>query len=186
MTTDALHEPPLMAHLLVDGLNRYNDEPCLCLGDTIATYREVRETTSQMIQALQSFGLSKGSKVAVLSANRPEVLSNIAAMQLTGCIGTPLHPLGSLDDHAYVLEAAEIDTLVYDASVFEATLAAALKARVPALRNLLAFGPTEAGEDYLALPQASSHSHWLLRTLHPTMSPRSTLPAAPPANPKGS
>ena len=37
MTTDALHEPPLMAHLLVDGLNRYNDEPCLCLGDTIAS-----------------------------------------------------------------------------------------------------------------------------------------------------
>ena len=55
----------------------------------------------------------------MISANRPEVLSNIAAMQLAGCIGTPLHPLGSLDDHAYVLEAAEIDTLVYDASVFD-------------------------------------------------------------------
>ena len=128
MTTDALHEPPLMAHLLVDGLNRYNDEPCLCLGDTIATYREVRETTSQMIQALQSFGLSKGSKVAVLSANRPEVLSNIAAMQLTGCIGTPLHPMGSMDDHCYVLEAAEIDALVFDPSVFDAH-ATALKER---------------------------------------------------------
>jgi fatty-acyl-CoA synthase len=71
-------------------------------------------------------------------------------MQIAGCIGTPLHPLGSLEDHAYVLEAAEIDTLVYDASTFE-DVAAALKARVPGLRNLLAFGPTEVGEDYLAL-----------------------------------
>ena len=34
------------------------------------------------------------------------------SMQLAGCIGTPLHPLGSLDDHAYVLAAAEIDALV--------------------------------------------------------------------------
>ena len=66
--------------------------------------------------ALQSKRLGKGSRIAVISANRPEVLSNIAAMQLNGCIGTPLHPLGSLDDHAYVLNAAEIDTLVFDAS----------------------------------------------------------------------
>ena len=150
MSNDALYHPPLMPHLLVEGLNRYNDEPCLFLGDKVASYREVRETTSRMVQALQSKGLGVGSRVAVISANRPEVLSNIAAMQLAGCIGTPLHPLGSLEDHAYVLEAAEIDTLVYDASVFEAH-AAALKERVPALRNLLGFGPTEAGDDYLAL-----------------------------------
>ncbi len=115
-----------MPHLLIDGLNRYNDEPCLFLGDKVASYRDVRESTSQMVQALQSKGLGVGSKIAVISANRPEVLSNIAAMQINGCIGTPLHPLGSLDDHAYVLEAAEIDTLVYDASVFE-ELAVALK-----------------------------------------------------------
>ena len=150
MATDALHHQPLMPHLLIDGLNRYNDEPCLFLGDKVASYRDVREHTSQMVQALQSRGLGVGSRIAVISANRPEVLSNIAAMQLAGCIGTPLHPLGSLEDHAYVLEAAEIDTLVYDASVFDSH-AAALQERVPALVNMLGFGPTEAGDDYLAL-----------------------------------
>ena len=89
MSTEALYEPPLMAHLLIEGLNRYNDEPCLFLGDKVASYKEVRESTSQMVQALKSKGLGVGSRVAVISANRPEVLSNIAAMQLTGCIGTP-------------------------------------------------------------------------------------------------
>jgi fatty-acyl-CoA synthase len=150
MTTEALRHQPLMPHLLIDGLNRYNDEPCLFLGDKVASYKEVRESTSQMVQALQSKGLGVGSRVAIISANRPEVLSNIAAMQLNGCIGTPLHPLGSLDDHVYVLEAAEIDTLVYDAALFE-EVAGALKERVPALKNMLGFGPTEVGEDYLAL-----------------------------------
>ena len=150
MTTEALREQPLMAHLLIDGLNRYHDEPCLFLGDKVATYKDVRERASQMVQALQSKGLGVGSRVAVISANRPEVLANIAAMQLTGCIGTPLHPLGSLDDHAYVLEAAEVETLIFDASVFE-ELAGALKARVPGLKNLLGFGPNATGDDYLAL-----------------------------------
>ena len=150
MSTDSLHHPPLMPHLLIEGLNRHNEEPCLFLGDKVASYREVRESTSQLVQALQSKGLGIGSRIAVISANRPEVLSNIAAMQIAGCIGTPLHPLGSPDDHAYVLEAAEIDTLIYDSSVFE-EVAAALKEKVPGLINLLAFGPTEVGEDYLAL-----------------------------------
>jgi fatty-acyl-CoA synthase len=150
MSTDALHHPPLMPHMLIDGLNRYHDEPCLFLGDKVASYKEVRESTSQMVQALQSKGLGVGSRIAVISANRPEVLSNIAAMQLNGCIGTPLHPLGSLDDHAYVLQAAEIDTLVYDASLFE-EVAATLQQKVPGLKNMLGFGPTEVGEDYLAL-----------------------------------
>jgi fatty-acyl-CoA synthase len=150
MSIDKLHQPPLMPHLLVEGLNRYHDEPCLLLGDTVASYRQVRESTSQMVQALQSSGLGVGSRVAIISANRPEVLSNIAAMQLTGCIGTPLHPLGSLEDHAYVLEAAEIDTLIYDSSLFDDHVAQ-LKARVPGLRQLLAFGPSKHGVDYLAL-----------------------------------
>ena len=150
MTESALHHPPLMPHLLVEGLNRFDDEPCLFLGNKVASYREVRESTSQMVQALQAKGLGKGSRIAVISANRPEVLSNIAAMQLAGCIGTPLHPLGSLDDHAYVLEAAEIDALVFDASLFDAH-AAKLKEKVPGLKHLLGFGPTQTGEDYLAL-----------------------------------
>lgn len=150
MTTGRLYDPPLMPHLLVEGLNRYDDEPCLLVGDKVASYREVRESTSQMVQALRARGLGKGSRIAVISANRPEVLSNIAAMQLAGCVGTPLHPLGSLDDHVHVLKAAGIDALVYDAAVFDA-YAAQLKERVPALQHLLALGPTATGEDYLAL-----------------------------------
>ena len=150
MSTDVIHEPPFMPHLIVDGLNRYNDEPCLHLGDTIASYRDVRESTSQYIQALQSKGLGIGSRVAIISGNRPEVLFNMSAMQIAGCCGTALHPLGSVDDHAYVLNDAEIEVLVYDASLFE-DRAKELKEKVPSLKQLLSFGPTEVGEDYSAL-----------------------------------
>jgi len=139
-----------MGQMAVDGLNRYHDRPCLFLGDTIASYREVRERTSQFIQALASKGIGQGSPVAVLSANRPEVLYNMAAMMISGCRGTPLHPLGSLDDHAYVCNDAEIETLVYDPVLF-GQRARDLKERVPSLKHLMAIGPGEGGEDYNAL-----------------------------------
>ena len=149
MTSDkSLYHPPLMAHMIVNGLNSYHDRPCLYLGDTIASYREVRNRTSQFVQVLASKGVGKGSPIAVLSANRPEVLYNMAAMMISGCRGTPLHPLGSLDDHAYVCNDAGIETLVYDAAYFGGR-ARELKERVPTLKNLLAIGEGEGGgENY--------------------------------------
>ena len=179
MDSNALYQPTLMPHLLIEGLNRYNEEPCLFLGDKVASYREVREQTSQLVQALKAKGLGVGSRVAVISSNKPEVLSNIAAMQLTGCIGTPLHPLGSLDDHAYVLEAAEIEALVFDPTAF-GEVAAALQQRVPGLKHLLALGPTEIGDDYLALAAGFEPQPLVA----PDVSPddiASVLPASPRA-----
>src|SRR6202023_1482286 len=50
------------------------------------------------------------SGVSMLSANRPEVLYATGAGMTCGTRGTPLHPLGSLEDHAYVLrDAARVD-----------------------------------------------------------------------------
>ena len=69
---------------------------------------------------------------------------------LIGSCNTPLHPLGSAEDQAYVLEDAQIETLVYDAMWF-GPRAAELKERVPGLKHLLGFGPTETGEDLNAL-----------------------------------
>lgn len=158
MNQDALHNPPLMPHLIIEALYRYDERPCLLLGDRAMSYRELRESASKMVQALQAKGLKKGSRVAIISANRPEVLANIAAMQLLGCIGTPLHPLGSLDDHAYVLEAANIDALIFDASLFNEH-ASKLRERVPALKVLLGFGPNTAGDDYLALADSFQPQH---------------------------
>lgn len=152
MTLHTAQNPPLLPHLIIDGLSRNDDKPCLHLGDTIATYKEVREQTSRFSQALKSKGLKPGSRVAIVSGNRPEVLFNLAAMQVVGCCGTTLHPLGSLDDHVYVLEDAQIETLVYDSSLFDGR-AQELKERLPNLKNFLGFGPTETGDDYSALAE---------------------------------
>ncbi|MEE4660782.1 MAG: AMP-binding protein [Halieaceae bacterium] len=183
MADDSIHHPPLMADLLIEGLNRYEDEPCLFLGDKVATYGDVRRSTSQMVQALQSLGLGQGSRIAVISGNRPEVLSNIAATQLNGSIGTPLHPLGSLDDHSYVIEHAEINALVFDPGVF-AQRAAELKARFPDL-VLLGLGPNDLGEDYLALAQSFAPLPLTAPDVEPTDVSSITYTGGTTGKPKG-
>ncbi|MBW2377755.1 MAG: AMP-binding protein, partial [Deltaproteobacteria bacterium] len=150
MTNERLFDMPLLPHLVITGLNRYDDRPFLFIGDETVTYAEVRAHASRFAQALESKGIKNGSRTAVLSANRPEVLYNLCANMLIGSCNTPLHPLGSAEDQAYVLEDAQIETLVYDAMWF-GPRAAELKERVPGLKHLLGFGPSDAGEDLNAL-----------------------------------
>ena len=97
MTNERLFDMPLLPHLVIDGLNRYDDRPFLFLGDATITYAQVRADTSRFAQAYESKGIKKGSRTAVLSANRPEVLYNLCANMVVGSCNTPLHPLGSAE-----------------------------------------------------------------------------------------
>jgi len=120
----------------------------------------------------------------VLSANRPGVLYNMAAMMVSGCQGTPLHPLGSLDDHAYVCNDAEIETLVYDPVIF-GERARELEKRVPSLTNLLAFGPSEGGEDYGALADRFSPRPLVAAEVEPETVSALVYTGGTTGNPKG-
>ena len=65
----------------------------------------------------------------------------IGAGQTQGWRRTALHPLGSLDDHAYVLSDAGVSTLIIDPVPMFVERAAALLERVPGLKQVLTLGP---------------------------------------------
>ncbi|HVJ96968.1 MAG TPA: AMP-binding protein, partial [Acidimicrobiia bacterium] len=140
--------------LLVAALERHPDRPAVYLGDEVLTGRQVGEQMSCYAQAYAALGIGQGSPIAMISPNRPEVLFTMGANMLTGCRASALHPLGSVDDHAYVVEDAELETLVFDPSFAER--AQQLQERCPTLKRLLSLGPCEVGEDLLAL--AAKHS----------------------------
>ncbi|HQP66170.1 MAG TPA: AMP-binding protein, partial [Quisquiliibacterium sp.] len=59
------------------------------------------------------------------------------------------HPLGSEDDHVYLLEDSQVGTLFVDPATF-AERARTLRARVPTLGTVLGLGPCDFGDDILA------------------------------------
>jgi fatty-acyl-CoA synthase len=125
-----LHRGAHIPDLLVAALDRNPDNPAVYLGDEVLTARQVRDQISCYAQAFADRGLGRGSAVAMLSANRPEVLFTMGANMVSGCRTTALHPMGSLDDHAYVLDDAGVETLVFDPATY-GERAAALQERVP-------------------------------------------------------
>lgn len=139
---DPLLRHPLHAgHLTVGALKRNAGKPVLFLGDTTLTGGQLADRISQYIQAFEALGAGTGVAVGLLALNRPEVLMIIAAGQTQGYRRTALHPLGSLDDHAYMLSDAGITTLIIDPNPIFVERALGLLERVDSLTQILTIGP---------------------------------------------
>jgi fatty-acyl-CoA synthase len=150
MSTDDLHRPPYVPDLLVTALNQTPSRPFLQLaGGPMVTVGEVRDATSQFVQALQSLGVARGSRVATLSSNRPEVLHVAHSIQILAAVAVPMHPLSGIADHLNVLVDARVDVLIFDAERF-GERAAELAKQAPGL-TLIAFGASPAAEDLCKL-----------------------------------
>lgn len=141
---DLLRHPLHSGHLTVGALRRNANRPVLFLGETTMTGGELAERISQYIQAFEALGAGSDATVGLLSLNRPEVLMIIGAGQTQGYRRTALHPLGSLDDHAYVLADGGASTLIIDPVPMFVERAVGLLAKVPSLRQVLTLGPVPA------------------------------------------
>ncbi|MEH2477156.1 fatty-acyl-CoA synthase [Nitrobacteraceae bacterium AZCC 2146] len=140
--------------LIVGAIARFGDQPALADGHVRWSYREFGDVVARFITLFRSIGLNKGDALSVLSGNRAESWAAIAACMVMGLRYTPLHPMAAEDDHAFIIEDAEIDALIVEAGKF-APRGLAIRDRVPGLRHLLSFGAVEGARDLLAeLPTA--------------------------------
>ncbi len=140
-------------NLMVAALKRHRDKDVMYLGDTTLKGGEVAEQMSRYVQAFEALGAGTGTAAALLALNRPEVLFILGAGQTQGYRRTSLHPLGSADDHAYVINDAGITALIIDPYFTERALA--LLDKCPGLTTVLTIGPVpdelkDVGEDLVA------------------------------------
>ena len=140
-------------HLMVAALKRHRDKPVMHLGETTLTGGETADRISQYVQAFEALGAGTDAHAALLALNRPEVLFILGAGQTQGFRRTSLHPLGSADDHAYVINDAGITTLIVDPMFAERALA--LLDKCPGLKQVLTIGPVpeslaDSGRDLVA------------------------------------
>jgi fatty-acyl-CoA synthase len=147
MTTTVSGAHP--GYYLVQALRQHRDDLVLQLDGTALRGGDVSARISQYAQAFDALGLGPGTTFGVLARNIPEVLLVMGVGWVRGLCRIPLHPQGSLDDHAYVLRDAGITALVVDQAF--AGRARELAERVPGLKTILTFGPAVLGTDLNAL-----------------------------------
>jgi fatty-acyl-CoA synthase len=136
-------------YYLLQALRNRRDDEVLRLAGKSLLGGDMHGRISQFTRAFDALGLEPGATFGVLARNVPEVLTVMGVGWVRGLNRVPLHPLGSLDDHAYVLRDAGVGTLVVDQTY--AGSARQLVERVPGLKTILTFGPADVGTDLNAL-----------------------------------
>ncbi|MEI8145161.1 MAG: AMP-binding protein [Alphaproteobacteria bacterium] len=144
-----LHSGGTVGAMIISAVTRFADRPAIADGTVNWTYRELGEAIARFIAVFRTIGLKKGDALSILSSNRAESWAAISAAMVMGLRYTPLHPLAAEDDHAFIIEDAEIDALVVEAGKF-APRGLAIRARVPGLKHLLSFGAVEGARDILS------------------------------------
>ncbi|NYT58370.1 AMP-binding protein [Alcaligenaceae bacterium] len=118
--TDAtqLYLGPTVAELYRSAFKSFKQRDALVKGHVRLTYEALERLVHQTVRYFQVIGLRRQDGVAILADNSLEAVVAIIAAQYLGLRSTALHPLGSLEDQAFVLRDADIKALVVDTDRF--------------------------------------------------------------------
>ncbi len=108
------------------------------------------ELTDDLSRGLTTLGIGKGSRVAVMSANRPEWnICDYAIMQL-GAYQIPLYPTLAEHDVKFIIENAEITTVfVSDEAIYKKVKNVAAQLKNPI--QIYSFNEIEGAENWQSL-----------------------------------
>lgn len=140
-----LHDTTTFTDLVLTALRRGGDRVAFHQDGVDVSYRQVEDRLARLTTLLHDLGLRPGEGVGVLSPNRPEVYLAQTAPAFAGGRYTALHPMGSLDDHVYSCDEAELKVLLVDPAY--AARAGELRERCPSVEHVITFGPSDVGDD---------------------------------------
>lgn len=119
MTSERTYQFPTLGALFIRAINRFGDRAALSDEFQALTYRALGDLVARYVGVFQKAGLSRGRAISMLTNNRVDAVAVIAAAMVMGLRYTPLHPKSAAEDHAFILEDAEADALVFDEVAFE-------------------------------------------------------------------
>lgn len=136
------------ADMIVTALTRHSERAAFVQDSQAISYAAARDLVARIVRVFHGSGVMNGKTVAVLAPPRAESWLAMAATHLSGASFSALHPLASLDDHAFVCDDAEVHTLVADMEA-HGERATQLLERCPSIRQLLSLGPSTDAVDLL-------------------------------------
>lgn len=141
-----------LAHFLTQSARRHPDDIGFVWGEAFWTWRDMEERVNAMAAALsQDYGISKGDRILVQSANCNQMFESMFACFRIGAVWVPANYRQSPDEVAYLAAASGARGMICGAR-FEGH-AAACHRDAESLQFVISIGQAEFGEDYDAVVQ---------------------------------
>ena len=108
------------------------------------------EQAAKTAFGLESLGYETGSRIAILSENRPEWATTDFGAMAAGLVGVPLYTTLIGEQIAYILHDAEAE-VVFASSMDHLSTVLAVRERVPSIEKIVVFYPENLKEDDLVI-----------------------------------
>jgi fatty-acyl-CoA synthase len=145
-----LHRAPSFCDLALGALRRAPDRLAFTGDCGPVSYRAAHGRVSQFARVLAARGVGPSIGVVMLTGNIPEYFFVLLAATALGARVSALHPLGSAEDHAFVIDDAEASVYVFNPRQFDDHSAAVL-GHLSTSPTVLSLGPSSWAEDACAL-----------------------------------
>ncbi len=134
----------LTGDMLRRAAERFPAKTAVIWQDVRMSYRELDAQANQVAHSLRGLGMGKGSKVAILSRNRPEYVTAFFGASRSGCVLVNVSVLYSAEELEYVLGKADVEVLLYE-DAFADKVAAAVP-QLPRLRHAFTIDGASEGK----------------------------------------
>lgn len=132
--------PLTLGGLLRDVHDRFPDHEALVFDDPLRggetvrwTYDELWSQARRVAAALLATGNGKGARVGILMGNRPEAVAAVFGTALAGGTAVPLSTLSPKPELSYLLQHADVRTLLVQAAMGDRDFAGDIAELVPSL-----------------------------------------------------
>ena len=105
-------------------------------GDQVFTYAQLQKQTNQLSNLLQSLGVTRGTRVAIVLPQRAEVVASHMACYQLGAIAMPMSVLFGPEALEYRLQDSGAAVVILDATALASI--DAVRASCPALKHIIA------------------------------------------------
>ena len=108
------------------------------------------EQAAKTAFGLKSLGFETGSRIAILSENRPEWATTDYGAMAAGLVGVPLYTTLIGEQIAYILHDAEVK-VVFVSSMDHLSTVLSIREKVPSIEKIVVFYPENLREDHLVI-----------------------------------
>jgi long-chain acyl-CoA synthetase len=139
---------PNLATMFFDQAARYGAKPFLAWKEAEVwrrmSWTETADKVARLARALESLGIGRGERVALVSENRPEWLIADHAIMAAGAITVPGYATSTADDLAHVLKDSGAVAAISSGAVLAGRVAVAAE-QAPSVRHLISIEPPNIG-----------------------------------------
>ena len=106
------------------------------------SYRDLDDLSNRIANGLAQMGVKKGTHVAFMLDNKPEIILVYFALGKLGAVAAPLNTAAKGDLLAYYLTQSDSEMVIADAALVDRI--AAVRARTPKLRHIVSLRDEKA------------------------------------------